>query len=885
VSNQTEWRWADPAGQQRLVREDELRAALRSGAIPANAPVWTRGWKAWRPANEVAELTGKIEAPANGADVPPPPNFIVAAQDAFEGKPAPAPTGPAEPPAPPRYVPIAPTTQPQIPKAPNSDTRVDAKVAPLPSPKPPTSLPPTVQARPPTKAPPPLPPAARNAAKKSSAPPPLPPAAKRSQPTMKATPAPPKVATSAATNLAKTAPSPGTTTKPMHPAQPSAFTHTQRPPAGVAPPAGALSSPPSGRTTLQVAPAPPPMPKLDPMPSAPQPPPKEASSKFPTLLMFDEAPSALPPPPTTPDEETEEAPPIVVPPPEPSNMTNAVTRPPPWGEGAVEMDTRIPKSPAVPAVGSETRPSDAPPRPVELSSSDLTSEARIEVVKAAPLAPAERPHATMQGLGPGALGENRALLEKAIHASPPPAPLSASDVASTTKWQAQSEDVPEPAPIPPSPSGAKLHDLRAIAAQRAQGAAERARHAWDDLRERTKDKPRWFLPVIAGTSACVLVILFAAGVKELMGSGSTASSAATTATTTAPATATAATTAAATVATTAPVAPARPMECTTAGSPRTVAPKALVGSGVEVTDVGGKVALGFAAAPKEATLEIVDPQTTASLGSLHLPENAKVRRVVALDDKKMAVDLDRKGDPLQGRRTLRAATPIDLGATEDGLAWAPLASDKSVKLWPLPSADQPVESLRGEPLPNAAGFAIAFRHAGAIWFGAFGGTPPAPLGSLLHVDGLGPKIGSPAVAASGDRMMVAWADRATKDDPWSVRYAFFRPSDATAQSKTFSLGGGAPERAMSPSLAPLGGGRFLFVWTGCPEGVACQVRGVVFNADGTTTAPFTASSEDVNAGQGQAAVLADGRGVVAFLAATGKHSFEVHATPIHCAEK
>ncbi|MEO8800215.1 MAG: hypothetical protein ABI551_20150, partial [Polyangiaceae bacterium] len=31
-----EWRWADPRGQQRLVRQDELCAALSDGAIPSN---------------------------------------------------------------------------------------------------------------------------------------------------------------------------------------------------------------------------------------------------------------------------------------------------------------------------------------------------------------------------------------------------------------------------------------------------------------------------------------------------------------------------------------------------------------------------------------------------------------------------------------------------------------------------------------------------------------------------------------------------------------------------------------------------------------------------------------------------------------------------------
>ncbi len=511
-------------------------------------------------------------------------------------------------------------------------------------------------------------------------------------------------------------------------------------------------------------------------------------------------------------------------------------------------------------------------------------------MKATPLAPAERPHSTMLGIGPDALADNRARLEKATgkQESPPPAPLSASDVASTTKWPAQTEEAPEPeptgpaAPIP-SASGAKLHDLRALAAARAQGVVAGAQRAWADLRERTKDKPRWVLPVVAGTSAFVVLILFAAGIRAIANAGSSGSSAASASASSAATRPTPSSEPTASATVVAP-APARPMQCTTAGAPRTVAPKALVASGVEVADVGGKIALGFAAAPKEATLEILDAATVASLGSLHLPEPARVRRVVGLDANKMAVDLDRKGDPLQGRRTLRAATPIDLGATADGLAWAPLASDKWVKLWSLPTPDEPVEALRGEPLPNDAGFAVAFRHAGAIWFGAFGGTPPAPLGGLLHVDGLGPKIGSPAIAASGDRIMVAWADRASKEDPWSVRYAFFHPSDASAQAKTFSLEGGAPERAMSPALASLGAGRFLFVWTTCPEG-GCQVRGVVFDADGSTSAPFTASTDGVNAGQGQAAVLPDGRGVVAFLAAAGRHVFEVHAAPIHCTEK
>jgi hypothetical protein len=872
VSNQTEWRWADPTGQQRLVREDELRSAIASGVIPANAPVWTRGWTGWKPAHDVPELNGKT-APSNG-DLPPPPNFIVDAQHAFEGRP-PVPTGPAEPPPPPRYVPLAATTQPVIPTAPSSDTKVDA---------------PTQKAIPakPKTTPPPLPPGARSnapAAKKSSAPP-LPPGARKATPAAMAA-VKPQVST-AAQSLAKTAPSPGATTKPIvakKPQQPqSTFTKTERPPMGVAPPSEMLGPPSQSRSTLQIGVAPPPMmPKFDPLPSqkeaASQ---KEPSSKFPTLVMFGEEPgtvSGVAPPPTKPVPQSEDAPPIVVPPPEPSEVKNAVTRPPPWGEGVVQMDTTIPKSPRMPGVSamSAERPSEAPPRPQELSSSDLSYEARIEVVKAPPLVAADRPR-TMAGLGPDVLSENRAALDKAV--SPPPAPLSASDVASTKQLPAA--DVTEPKMTVPSPSGAKLHDLREIARERASGGVALVKRGWAQLEERTKDKPRWVLPTVLGAGTLVLALLFAIAFKAITSSGETSPVASSSSST--PHAGSADTTQTGGTVT----APARPIECSMTGASRSVAPKAVVSSGVEVSGFGSQLALGFAITPKEATLELLDSTSLAEASALHLRSNDSVRRVVALDASKAVMDTDRKGDKLQGRRTVRGATVIDLGAADGGLAWTPHNGDKPIKLWSLANPDAPIEALRGEALPNGKGTAVAFRHAGAIWFGAFGGSPPAPLAALVKVDGLGPVIGSPALATSGDRVMVAWADRAAKEDPWMVRWATFHPGDATATPKPFALPpGGLGDQVMSPGLASLGAGRFLIVWT---EGAVSdhQVRGAVMGENGITGDPFIASADGANAGQGQAAVLEGGpgpmRGVVAFLVGSGK-SFEIAATPIQCVEK
>ncbi len=870
MSNQTEWRWADPTGQQRLVREDELRSAIASGVIPANAPVWTRGWNGWKPAHDVPELNGKTPPP-NG-DLPPPPNFIVDAQHAFEGT-KPAPNGPAEPPPPPRYVPLAATTQPVIPTAPGSDTKVDA---------------PTQKATPagkPKTAPPPLPPGARSTppAKKSSAPPPLPPGARKPTPPAMAAVKP--VVSSAAqnlANLAKTAPSPGTTTKPIIPAkkqqQQSTFTKTERPPMGVAPPPDSLGPPSNSRSTLHIGVAPPPMmPRFDPPPSqkeaASQ---KEPSSKFPTLVMFGDEPgtvSGVAPPPTKPVPPSEDAPPIVVPPPEPSEVKNAVTRPPPWGEGAVQMDTTIPKSPKMPGAisASAERPSEAPPRPQELSSSDLSSEARIEVVKAAPLVAADRPR-TMMGLGPDALADNRAALEKAIE-SPPPPPLSESDVASTRQLPAA--DVTEPKMTVPQ-SGAKLHDLREIARERATGAVALVKRGYAELEERTKDKPRWVLATVLGVGTLVVVILFFVAIKAITGSGESPTGSSSSST---PHIGTAQTTQTGTASP-----PAKPIECSMTGASRSVAPKAVVSSGVEVSGVGTQLALGFAITPKEATLELLDPASLAEASALHLRSNDNVRRVVALDASKAVMDTDRKGDKLQGRRTVRGATVIDLGAADGGLAWAPHNGDKPIKLWPLANPDAPIEALRGEPLPNGKGTAVAFRHAGAIWFGAFAGSPPAPLAALVKIDGLGPVIGSPTIATSGDRVMVAWADRAAKEDPWMVRWATFHPGEATATPKPFALPpGGLGDQVMSPALTSLGAGRFLMVWT---EGAVSdhQVRGAVMGDNGVTGDPFIASADGANAGQGQAAVLEGGRGVVAFLVGSGK-SFEIAATPIQCVEK
>lgn len=140
------WRWADPDGQQRRVRLDELRAALADGSIAPNAPVWRPGFANWIAAHDVPELTTSALSAANGVvpNIPPPPLAVVAVQHQFEAQAGVAEAGSSEePPPPPRYVP-APVKPSLIPIAPSSASSVSSRVPPAP-PSSSGRLPPTGQ--------------------------------------------------------------------------------------------------------------------------------------------------------------------------------------------------------------------------------------------------------------------------------------------------------------------------------------------------------------------------------------------------------------------------------------------------------------------------------------------------------------------------------------------------------------------------------------------------------------------------------------------------------------------------------------------------------------------------------------------------------------------
>jgi hypothetical protein len=334
--------------------------------------------------------------------------------------------------------------------------------------------------------------------------------------------------------------------------------------------------------------------------------------------------------------------------------------------------------------------------------------------------------------------------------------------------------------------------------------------------------------------------------------------------------------------------------CTLGGVAHVIAPRAIVQSGVEADVVGAHLSLGFAIRERDGIAVQLDPATLSATKTarahLHAPDAIRRLVPVALGGTLAAApDADRANDILLGRRTIPAATPFDIGAAGGGLAWAPYKSNDADVIWKL-DGDAPVEAVRAAPLDAAneeAGWAIAFRRGTSIYAGAVnGGATLTPKGPLVKIDGLGPQVGSPTVAAQDGAVLVAWADRAQPSEPWSLRWTRFAPGEASAEAKAFVPSeGGLGEHAMSPAIAAAGQGRFVLVWTEGPVSNH-QVRAQTISGSGTPLGNAMAISDSgVNAGQAQLAILPDGHGVVASLASSGsgpKAAYEILATPIVC---
>jgi hypothetical protein len=909
----TEWRWADPSGQQRLLRTDELRAALASGQLAPNTPVWREGWTEWRPAQDVPELVTKPASNGAAHDVPAPPLAMMAAQRAFEatplidttpGTPAAAAAANARkgtvPPPPPTYVPTPASTQlapppppPSSPRASSIPTAPVVPVAPASSPRPSGGkLPPDASAG--------LAALDLQVARAKTKDLDAPSAPRPSDPHERATaiPGEPKPPPMAIASLVKSAPPP-----PL----PARATSRPPPPKSKAPPKP-LSRPP---TPPPVKSAPPEMieelsgsvlladrsgsnsaitelsgsmllPDLSAAVSPAQAlqavraaeeltgsflvdagstgalPSVESTGKILAAKAAARAPFAADPP-----DQTATVPKVIVPPDEAAT----VVIPP---VGATPPPSTAHTGPAVPAAGAFT-----PPVPSVTASRAMQPVAEPLMVAPPAVAPEYAALPTFVGVPPppDALVRQQEEFEASlpkVEVASERAPAVAPVVAPVAEY-APSEPLP-----PPERSTARLHDFREISRD---------------------PRAKYIVPAVGVFGLVVMIGVIGLVVGVLRKKPSEEPEPVATTADTSP-TANVATVASApspNPASAPAAAPASPgAACALAGAAHVVAPRAVVQSGVEANVVGGHIALGFATRDRDGIAVEVDPSSLAATRTarahVHAPD--VIRRLVPVltgETFGASADVDHAGDFLAGRRTVAAPAPFDLGFGGGGLSWAPHRSSEADLVWTL-DGDAPVEAVRAAPLDPAhddAGWAIAFRRGTSIYAGAVGGgATRTPKGPLVSVAGLGAQVGSPAIAAQDGAVVVAWADRAQPSDPWSLRWMRFAPGDATADAKGFVPSeGGLGEHAMSPAIAAAGSGRFVLAWTEGPVSNH-QVRAQTITAGGVPIGvAMSISDSGVNAGQAQVAIRPDGRGVVAYLASSGggpKAPYEVLATPIAC---
>jgi hypothetical protein len=857
------WRWADPTGQQRRVRTDELRAALASGIIAPNAPVWKPGWKDWQPAHSVPELTTSALSAANGviANIPPPPLAVVSVQADMERKsvPPPPPVHQTEPPPPPFYEPMmvkpAPPTPPSNP----------AQHMPAPPPSAPASAPASKKA--PT--PPPV---------KISAPPPLP--GKPSKP-----------------------PPPVPSKKPEMPPAPAIVAKKEN----IEELSGSMlvaDDASSGRLPIDPASVPTILTAAPVIPQ-PAPSPMPAPAFAPPVVA---APAPTPPPPEQPQPAF---PPVVL---EAAHTAQPAQRPIQnatlvGGISPISLDALAPAAAAAPAPApAAPLPEPLPPlAPGELPPPPAAMMAVQEKFEAEGRALSQPP--PPMGVGPSDMRTQIGGME--APKIPPPGAMPGNMQGGLPAPTVPTVDSP-PNSIPPEPMdsmpppplaelipGVKLPKLPPAVEKLAAKAIVEFK--------RQKAKNKMFVPVaavIVGMVAILFLALFVSAIRscgksdDSVATADSASPSASTSTQTggpppvesaAPPPAESVVAPSDNVRAPAPSDPSKSVafdKCALEGSPSTVGSRAMVAAGLEAMAKNPGFAIGFATGPHDGAAVPLD----ASLGpgapsAVHSP--LPVKRIVPYIGNGMLVgiaDADRRGDKLVGRRTVIGSSAIDFGVSEGAIAWAPHGTDTFASLFTIGPDAQQVEALRGVPLAMEKGFAIAFRRGGAIWLGIATGDNVLTPKRFSTIQGLSGKVGSPSIAVSGDAVVVAWADRASVKDPWGIRVARFSPKDSQPVVNDFTPPAGGPgNKAMSPAVAGIGGGKYLLAWS---EGPAKgeRIRAVNMSGDNQPLGEaFSDSPEDANAGQPQIAIGNDGKGIIAYLV---EHAggYDVSAQGIACAK-
>jgi hypothetical protein len=263
----------------------------------------------------------------------------------------------------------------------------------------------------------------------------------------------------------------------------------------------------------------------------------------------------------------------------------------------------------------------------------------------------------------------------------------------------------------------------------------------------------------------------------------------------------------------------------------------------------GRVAVGFAAKPTQASGIVVDLRTLDAQAAFDQPGQSAVRNVAPIAAGSVEFTVDREDNALAMPRSVEAAPRTVLGFTKDALAKT-VGSSTAEPIWQ--TATDKVTEPRAARAGNT-GYLVTFRRGGlggdllAGWL-----TPELTRKSELEVLPSGVRyVGTPVVAAHPGSALVAFAGRDNETAEWRIRLARGEPGQLPRSVSDFALPPGGPGGgAIAPSLAALDKDRWVLQWTEGGSG-QYQVRVQELTADlAPVGSPALASPKGASAGQG-----------------------------------
>ncbi|MBX3232414.1 MAG: hypothetical protein KIT84_22580 [Labilithrix sp.] len=299
---------------------------------------------------------------------------------------------------------------------------------------------------------------------------------------------------------------------------------------------------------------------------------------------------------------------------------------------------------------------------------------------------------------------------------------------------------------------------------------------------------------------------------------------------------------------------------------RIVAPRAMLGPGLDASVLESGFGIGLASAPHEATGIRLDASTLRTAETLRVQSIWPVGRVT----------IDRGSDPEEERMQVRldasdarTVTPSLRITAQKGGVFATDESQPKRLLWGIPGAvPKTPETVRALTRPDGATI-VAVRRPGLYWVGVTGHGPLTPVVRSTRT------LGAPALASMPEGGVMAWAERGS--DGFTIMTAAIATEGARATvSEPEALADG-----MSPALANLPSGELLLAYSDGGAG-AHRVVAQRLGPDLTPRGGLLVLSEaGTNAGSPALAVDPDGRAVVAYLT-FAKGQAEVRATALTC---